>query len=414
LYLYIEIIQMKILFTIALLLISLFSKADSWVQKADFGGGKRTLPFSFSIGSKGYIGTGFDSTLHNLKDFWEYDPSLDTWTQKANFAGGATSAGFGFSISNKGYAGLSTTNQFYEYDHFSNTWTEKVNYPPSNWEYSVSFSIGNFGYVCTGYYPCSKELWQYDPGLDLWTQKNNLPGVARNSGIGFSIGTKGYVGAGENSSNLLNDFWEYNSLSDLWTQKANTPGAKRADAIGFSICNKGYIALGDTSGGFLNDLWEYDTTANQWTQKTNFAGTNRDELACFVIGDRAYIGLGGQDGSGTGIYFLDFYEYTPDEGSCTIGINELACSAFQFQVSPNPVHQWLVVGLTLNPPRRTTANSRCEIYIMDVYGQKVFSSHYELRTNNSELVDVSGLSEGLYFIVADDGRERAVRKFVKE
>ena len=38
-------------------------------------------------------------------DFWEYDPSTNTWTQKADFGGTARNWAVGFSIGNKGYIG---------------------------------------------------------------------------------------------------------------------------------------------------------------------------------------------------------------------------------------------------------------------------------------------------------------------
>ena len=41
----------------------------------------------------------------NTKDFWEYDPVGNTWTQKADFGGTARYAAVGFSIGNKGYIG---------------------------------------------------------------------------------------------------------------------------------------------------------------------------------------------------------------------------------------------------------------------------------------------------------------------
>src|SRR5947207_9637065 len=68
---------------------SIVCAQDFWLQKADAGSSPRALAVGFSIGDKGYIGTGspFDNTY--LDDFWEYDPATDTWTQKADFAGGA-------------------------------------------------------------------------------------------------------------------------------------------------------------------------------------------------------------------------------------------------------------------------------------------------------------------------------------
>ena len=62
---------------------------NTWTQKADFGGTARYVAVGFSIGSKGYIGTGDDDLNQFLKDFWEYDPATNTWTQKADFGGTA-------------------------------------------------------------------------------------------------------------------------------------------------------------------------------------------------------------------------------------------------------------------------------------------------------------------------------------
>ena len=39
------------------------------------------------------------------KDFWEYDPIANTWTQKADFGGTARAVAVGFSIGSKGYIG---------------------------------------------------------------------------------------------------------------------------------------------------------------------------------------------------------------------------------------------------------------------------------------------------------------------
>jgi hypothetical protein len=61
--------------------------ANTWQQKADMaftqpnGPKPRYSAVSFSIGSKGYIGTGYDGAYKN--DFWEYDPATNVWTQKA-------------------------------------------------------------------------------------------------------------------------------------------------------------------------------------------------------------------------------------------------------------------------------------------------------------------------------------------
>ena len=53
---------------------------NTWLQKADFGGGTRFLAVGFSIGNYGYIGTG-DATS-NQNDFWQYDPPVIRGSKK--------------------------------------------------------------------------------------------------------------------------------------------------------------------------------------------------------------------------------------------------------------------------------------------------------------------------------------------
>src|SRR5204863_10183419 len=49
--------------------------ANTWSQKTDFGGNERENAVGFSIGNKGYLGTGFDAIAPFLDDFWEYTPA---------------------------------------------------------------------------------------------------------------------------------------------------------------------------------------------------------------------------------------------------------------------------------------------------------------------------------------------------
>jgi N-acetylneuraminic acid mutarotase len=85
-----------------------------WTRKAD--GKARMRPVCFSIGNKGYVGLGFN----NEKDFWEYDPAagpndndgipIGAWTRKTDFVGIGRDGAVGFSVGNKGYAGTGCGN----------------------------------------------------------------------------------------------------------------------------------------------------------------------------------------------------------------------------------------------------------------------------------------------------------------
>ena len=77
---------LAILTAIALSIDTSAQAPNTWAQEANVGGGIRTEAVGFSIGSKGYIGTG-ETSSGLTNDFWEYDPSSNTWTQKANFGG---------------------------------------------------------------------------------------------------------------------------------------------------------------------------------------------------------------------------------------------------------------------------------------------------------------------------------------
>ena len=206
-------LNFKVLLLIAILLLNnnWVSGQGSWTNKADFGGLSRYMAVGFSIGSKGYIGTGSIVNISMFNDFWEYDPVTDVWTQKAN-VGNGTALGFavGFSIGTKGYVGTgimnsNATQQFWEWDQATNVWTQKASFGGAGRWYGTGFSIGNRGYVglgnsVTGNPPYNQDFWEYNPTTDTWTQVANFGGGPRIWAPGFSIGSKGYVGTGNNSN----------------------------------------------------------------------------------------------------------------------------------------------------------------------------------------------------------------------
>lgn len=68
------------LFTIS----TIVNSQGVWTQKAPFSGTARWGVISFSIGSKGYVGGGYDGS-NNFSDFWEFDLSANTCTQVASY-----------------------------------------------------------------------------------------------------------------------------------------------------------------------------------------------------------------------------------------------------------------------------------------------------------------------------------------
>jgi N-acetylneuraminic acid mutarotase len=339
--------KIKFLFSVfSVSVISLISYTPAnaegnWTKKANVGGVERYEAVGFSIGSKGYIGTGstnpdvsnmkFDTKPSQLlKDFWEYDPAKDTWTQKADFGGTARERAIGFAIGNKGYIGTGwdhvakgkIASDFWEYDPAANKWAKKADFEGRHRFDALGFSIGNKGYVGLS---AGTDFWEYDPANDKWTKKSGLPVFALQvefvGFIGFGIDNKGYIGLGckrkwlsssPNGDNyndvLLDNMYEYDPASDKWTKKADFPGGKRYQAVCFAIGNKGYVTTGENKDLIRKgDLWEYDPATDKWTQKADAPEIARTRAVGFSIGNKGYIGTGRTDAKGPE---NDFWEWS--------------------------------------------------------------------------------------------------------
>jgi N-acetylneuraminic acid mutarotase len=244
---------------------------NQWTRKTDYPGNSGGGAVGFSIGTKGYIGTGYNINAEgSTNEFWEYDPFTDTWTQKASLpVSAARTNATGFSIGKRGYIGTGTDGtsyfrDFWEWDQETNIWTKKAEFGGIERSGAVGFSIGNKGYIGTGGDGLNgndnslRDFWEWDQESNVWTRKTDLGGSGRNGAVGFSIGNKGYIGMGANAS-YLKDFWEWDQAADTWTRKPNFEGNARSSAVGVSIGDKGYIGIG--YGGFdyaFKDFWEYD------------------------------------------------------------------------------------------------------------------------------------------------------------
>jgi hypothetical protein len=128
--------------------------SNIWTKKADFNRLK-AFAVGFSINGKGYIGTGVSDTVSQdgngaTKDFWEYDPAADTWTQKADFGGGTRFWATGFSIGSKGYIG--TGEAFYS--QYTGVSGPKKDF----WEYDLGSSI-TLTPSANRYSLCPHYLW---------------------------------------------------------------------------------------------------------------------------------------------------------------------------------------------------------------------------------------------------------------
>jgi hypothetical protein len=289
---------------------------NTWAQRPSIPSA-RSNAISFSIGNKGYVGTGSFNGMSFMNDLWEYNLATTSWTSVASLPILGLQNAVGFSINNKGYViggynGMMNIyyNEVWEYDPAINTWTQKNNFPGNARQAAKGFVIGNKGYVGLGYNGSTdyNDFWEYDPSIDSWTQKANYAGSGRRFTFGMGASSKGYIGLGtDNNGNYYNDVWEFNPATNAWVQKNTFPGSGIHSVTSISAGDKGYMGTGFNGSNNLTDFYEYNPTTDTWTAKANFIGSPRKNATGFAIGQRIYIGTG-DDGSATN----DMFEYLDD------------------------------------------------------------------------------------------------------
>ncbi|HXH20195.1 MAG TPA: T9SS type A sorting domain-containing protein, partial [Chitinophagales bacterium] len=380
------------------------ASSQTWIRKSDFPGTARMTAASFSMGDKGYVGTGCNGS-GNISDFWEYNALNDQWTQKADFTGAARCEAVGVSAGDKGYIGTgetdsSLTNDLFEYIPANDTWVQKTSLPAANRHKAVAFKIGTKIYAGTGtdglsYY---KDFWEYDPVSDTWSQKADFAGNPRISATGFGIGNKGYLGLGFGTNGeYRQDFFEYDPNANWWYRIPDDfPGAGREDAVfvGVDALGKGYLACGFKSlTTYLSDVWEYNQATQEWKPLGAFSGVGRRGAAGFVINNTLYIGLG-KDAAGN--YLKDFWAFTLP--TAIAGVNEMTHT-----VSPNPVTTRLTVEVSAMQAMFT---------LFDISGRKAVA---QMLVNGKNSILLETLPAGTYYYVLKNsaGKNDAWGKLIK-
>jgi outer membrane protein OmpA-like peptidoglycan-associated protein/N-acetylneuraminic acid mutarotase len=250
------------------------SEKNPWGQIEALPAPPRISAVAFSIGNKGYVGTGMtgsESIKQGTNDFWEYDPEKNSWTQKTNFPGGIRYGAIGFSIGDKGYIALGTNqntfyNDLWEYTPASNRWTKKIDFPESGKADASVFVIGQDAYVLFGQkkeiFPSKKTSWKYSQTKNEWKQFADFPADARIGAITFSFKNKGYALAGTSGAlKRFQDCWEYDAAKDHWSAKEDVPFGACSFGFSFVIGNAAYVSPGKTQSGFKgSEIWKFDLT----------------------------------------------------------------------------------------------------------------------------------------------------------
>jgi len=256
-----------------------FQKSSgTWKRVAPFPGKGRNSAVAFVVNGIAYVGSGYDGT-NRLSDFWSYNPTTDTWVEIANLADFGGTARYGavaFSLGSKGYISTgydgNTLKDLWEYDPASNTWQQKASLAGSKRQDAVAFVYNNKAYVVSGTNNSSllSDFYYYDQASDSWTRLRNInssnddedydddygSNITRSGASVFLLGNKAYLCCGR-TTGVTNTVWEYNIDTDLWEPKTGMEGSAREYAIGFAQGGIGYITTGTNGSSYFDDLWEF-------------------------------------------------------------------------------------------------------------------------------------------------------------
>ena len=258
----------------------------------------RAFAFSFVINNKGYVGGGMfnlpNESQQWLNDFWEYNETADTWSQKANFGGGQITHTATFAIDNDGYVVTGANSVGYvdngwKYNSGSNTWSQISDLPGGARYGCIGFSANGKGYIGLGknttYY---NDLWQYEPQSDMWVQKAYLPDNGFYGGTCFTLNDIAYCGMGVMNNNGSSRWYEYNTLSDIWIPKSNLPINGEAFCNGFEINNVGYIFTAQNNS---NKVLKYEPISDTWEEIVQL-NLQQYGMTTFALGNSAFFMFG--------------------------------------------------------------------------------------------------------------------------
>ncbi len=381
---------------------------NTWIQKADFPGAPRVGAASFSIGFKGYLGIGllvFGPPAIRSNDFWEYDPVTDAWTQKSNIGTFVRAYGVGFSIGNKGYIGTGNngsilTKDFWEYNPDTDTWVRKADLGGSGRFQAVGIGTDTYGYIGLGDIGggYTNDFWEYSPTLDTWTKKTNFGGQARTLAMGLSISNRVYIGTGYDAINKIkyNDFWEYTptctqpAIHSEPVDQAITCG----DAAQFTVVATNVVSY-------------------QWQENAGSGFTDIADGGIYLNAKTATLTLSSPEITMTGFKYrsvltgncMTTISTTGNATLTLLTVSTKEMSAESFDIYPNPSNGRMNIKL------KTASKEPFNIEIFNNLGALIWKQNdVAIDADNIKIVNLNTPTSGLYTVVLSNKKNSFTKK----
>ncbi len=369
-----------------------------YTKKFDFGGNDGSAPLgSLMQATDGNLyGMTYSGGLGGNGVLFQYDPVTDIYTVKVNFNGtnGATpyssliqaSNGKLYGVTSAG--GSSGWGVLFEYDPVANSYAMKIDFtstingtmPMGSLVQAADgklYGLANFG----GAYN-SGALFQYDPLTGIYTKKFDFnPGVSGNTLRGSlfqATDGKLYGTTQIGGANTVGVLFQYDYLTNTFTKKMdfnNTTGS-------FPLGDLMQASDGKLYGTTMGTLYQYDIFTNTYSTKYIFDGIHGSQPQNITL-----------------------LEMT---GSVITGASTLNSLTVENLVSiaPNPAQDMLTIQFN------GKVSSELTIKVMDVLGKEMLS--VRMNENQAKSISLDNFKSGLYFIEIQNGKDRTVKKFIKE
>lgn len=306
------------------------TQLGNWIAKASIGDPPRGSAASFVIGTDAYVGLGYNQSIGNtgrLRDFWQFNVDSG-WRQVADFPGAPRSNAAAFSIGSYGYVGtgydaINVYGDFYQYDPAANGWTKKADFPGTPRYDAVGFSVQGKGYIGTGFnVNWMNDFFEYDPVQDKWSLTPGTSGnfSKRQGAVAFVYRDQAYIVTGINSGGMVRDFWRFDpSHTPAWHQLANITNTdegkfddgytdiERQNGTAFVNNDQAFLTTG-MNGSMVASTWAYDFASDRWSRRTPWPRAPRSGAVSFTVSGHSYVGSGNNGSNGT---FDDFDEFVP-------------------------------------------------------------------------------------------------------
>ena len=389
-----------------------------------------------AIGAPYNDGNGIDSGLARM---YTYNTNTNTWDQLGSDIQGAFNSvgmaitgdrlGYAVSLSSDGST-VAISSPFYQLDD-GRVHVYSYNTNTSDWElvgseilclggswFGFSVSLSSDGGTLAiglprGFVNGATEIYTYNTNTDTWEQKGSrIVGETTNddSGTSVSLSLDGSVvavgapfnsGGGPSSGHVR--VHAYNNNTGDWEQLGNDIDGESFtyDAgVGLGLSGDGSIvAVGERGGNGTNGqarIFRYNPTLEIWEQ----LGMDIDGEIQAILGtsmsvsaDGSIVAIGGptEGSTGVGPGYVGVYSFEEILSTDSVAIQETS-------LYPNPTKDQFTIQL----------NEGIQFQKADIYnqlGQFVLSS-------SEAIVDVSNLSQGMYFVEVFTDQGKSTRKLI--